>query len=90
VPQTGATGQIIKKPKKPKKPKAPQAVPGAVQVLNNKPRPQSGENKRKPAAQRAVAAGEGTSPSSGNPFSVRKPRSKPASKPAGGRSKRGP
>jgi superfamily II DNA/RNA helicase len=82
VPQTSATGQIIKKPKKPKKPKVPQAAPGAVQVLSKKPRPQSGENKRKPAAPRAVAAGEGTSLSSGSPFSVQKPRSKPAGKPA--------
>jgi superfamily II DNA/RNA helicase len=101
VPQTSATGQIIKKPKKPKKPKVQQATPGAVQVLSKKPRPQSGENKRKPAAQRAVAAGKGTSLSSGNPFSVQKPRSKPASKPtadsrkpagkpAGGRGKRQP
>ena len=84
VPQTSATGQIIKKPKKPKKPKVPQAVPGAVQVLSNKPRPQSGENKRKPAAQRAVAAGKATRSSSDNPFSAQKPRSKPASKPAAG------
>ncbi|MFM0551614.1 DEAD/DEAH box helicase [Paraburkholderia sediminicola] len=101
VPQTSATGQIIKKPKKPKKPKVPQAAPGAMQVLSKKPRPQSGENKRKPAAQRAVAAGKGTSLSNGNPFSARKPRSnppskpaagsrKPAGKPAGGRGKRQP
>ncbi|MGF6853971.1 superfamily II DNA/RNA helicase [Paraburkholderia sp. CI3] len=101
VPQTSATGQIIKKPKKPKKPKVPQAAPGAKQVLSKKPRPQSGENKRKPAAQRAGAAGKGTSLSSGSPFSVQKPRSKPASnpaedsrkpagKPAGGRGKRQP
>jgi hypothetical protein len=101
VPQTSATGQIIKKPKKPKKPKVQQATPGAVQVLSKKPRPQSGENKRKPAAQRAVASGKGTSLSSGNPFSVQKPRSKaaskpaadsrkPAGKPAGGRGKRQP
>jgi superfamily II DNA/RNA helicase len=101
VPQTSATGQIIKKPKKPKKPKVPQAAPGATQVLSKKPRPQTGENKRKPAAQRAVAGAKGTSLSSGNPFSVQKPRSKPASKPAvgsrkadgkpaGGRGKRQP
>jgi ATP-dependent RNA helicase RhlE len=101
VPQTSATGQIIKKPKKPKKPKVPQAASGEMQVLSKKARPQSGENKRKPAAQRAVAAGKGTSLSSGSPFSVQKPRSKPASKsaagsrkpagkPAGGRGKRQP
>jgi hypothetical protein len=101
VPETSATGQIIKKPKKPKKPKVPQAASGAMQVPSNKPRPQSGENKHKPAAQRAVAADKGTSFSSGSPFSVQKPRSKPASKPAavsrkpagkpaGGRGKRQP
>jgi hypothetical protein len=84
VPQTSTTGQIIKKPKKPKKPKVPQTAPGATQVLSKKPRPQSGENKRKPAAPRAVAAGNSTSLSSGSPFSVQKPRSKPASKPAAG------
>jgi len=87
VPQTSATGQIIKKPKKPKKPKVPQisaAAPGAVQVLSKKPRPQSGENDRKPAVQRAVAEGKGTSFSGGNPFSVQTPRSKPASKPVAG------
>jgi len=97
VPQTSATGEIIKKPKKPKKPKVPQAAPGTMQVLSKKPRPQSGENKRKPEAQRAVAAGKGTSLSSDNPFSLQKPRSKAASKPAadsrkpaGGRGKRQP
>jgi superfamily II DNA/RNA helicase len=101
VPQTSATGQIIKKPKKPKKPKVPQAAPGAMQKLTKKTRPQSGEDKRKPAAQRAVAGGTGTSLSSANPFSAQKRRSKPASKPvagsttpagkpAGGRSKRQP
>jgi hypothetical protein len=87
VPQTSATGQIIKKPKKPKKPKMPQAAPGAVQVLSKKLRPQSGENDRKPAVQRAVAEGKGTSFVSGNPFSVQKPRSKPASKPVAGSAK---
>jgi ATP-dependent RNA helicase RhlE len=84
VPQTSATGQIIKKPKKPKKPKMlemPPAAPGATQVLSKKLRPQSGENDRKPAVRRAVAEGKGTNFSSGNPFSVQKPRSKPASKP---------
>jgi hypothetical protein len=53
VPQTSATGQIVKKPKKPKKPKVPQTAPAAVPVLSKKPRPRSGENKRKPAAPRA-------------------------------------
>ncbi|MCS6486655.1 ATP-dependent helicase, partial [Burkholderia thailandensis] len=101
VPQTSATGQIIKKPKKPKQPKVPQAAPGATQPLSKKPRPQGGEHKPKPAAQRTVAAGKGASLSSGNPFSVQKPRSKPAGKPAavsrkpagktaGGRGKRQP
>ena len=59
----------------------PPAAPGATQVLSKKLRPQSGENDRKPAVQRAVAEGKGTSFSSGNPFSVQKPRSKPAGKP---------
>ena len=36
VPQTSATGQIIKKPKKPKKPKMPQAVSGTTQALSKK------------------------------------------------------
>jgi len=84
VPQTSATGQIIKKPKKPKKPKVPQAAPGAMQKLTKKTRPQSGEDKRKPAAQRAVAGGTGTSLSGANPFSAQKRRSKPASKPVAG------
>jgi superfamily II DNA/RNA helicase len=83
VPQTSATGEIIKKPKKPKKPKVPQAAAGATQTPSKKPRPQSNENKRKPAAPRVVAAGKSTtSLSSGSPFSLQKPRSKPASKPA--------
>jgi len=101
VPQTSAMGETIKKPKKPKKPKAPQAAPGASQLTSKKPRPQIGENKRKPAAQRAVAADKATRLSSGSPFSVQKPRSKAASKPvansakpagklAGGRGKRQP
>ncbi len=38
VPQTSATGQIIKKPKKPKKPKVPLAGPVTVQTLSKKPR----------------------------------------------------
>jgi ATP-dependent RNA helicase RhlE len=84
VPQTSATGHIIKKPKKPKTLKAPQTASGAMQVLSKKPRPQGGENKRNAATQGAVAAGKGTSLSSGLPFSVQKPRSKPASKPAAG------
>jgi len=101
VPQTSATGEIIKKPKKPKKPKMAPAAPGAMQVLSKKLRSQSGENDRKPAVQRAVAEGKGTNFSSANPFSVQKPRSKPASKtvagsvkpagkPAGGSGKRQP
>jgi hypothetical protein len=99
VPQTSATGEIIKKPKKPKKPKVLQAAPNAMQVPSKKPRPQSGENKRKPVAQRAVSEDKGTGLSRGSPFSVQKPRSKPASKsvagshkpagkPAGARGKR--
>ncbi|BAO90479.1 DEAD/DEAH box helicase [Caballeronia cordobensis] len=78
VPQTSATGQIVKKPKKLKKPKVPQGAPGTVQAVGTKTRTPSGENKRKPAAQRAVAAEQGTRLSGGNPFSVKKPRSKPA------------
>jgi hypothetical protein len=72
-----------------------------MQVLSKKPRPQSGESKRKPAAQRAVVAGKGTSLYSDSPFSVQRPLGKPASKPsaasrkpagksAGGRGKRQP
>ncbi|MDR5667940.1 ATP-dependent helicase, partial [Burkholderia cenocepacia] len=37
VPETSATGQIIKKPKKPKKPKVPQAAPVARQTPGKKP-----------------------------------------------------
>ncbi len=48
VPQTSTTGGIIKKPKKPKQPKVSQAASGATQVPGKKPRPQGGENKRKP------------------------------------------
>jgi ATP-dependent RNA helicase RhlE len=84
VPQTSATGEIIKKPKKPKKPKVPQGAPLNIQVPNKKPRPQSGESKRKPAAQGAVSASHDPSLYSGSPFSVQKPRSKPASKAAAG------
>jgi hypothetical protein len=101
VPQTGATGQILKKPKKAKKPSLPQAAPGAMQVLSGKPRPQIAEIKREPAGQRSVAAVRGTGLSSGNRFGVQQPRSKPASKaaagsrkpagkPVGGRGKRQP
>lgn len=84
VPQTSATGQIIKKPKKPKAPKVPHAAPGAMRPLGKKTASQRGENKRKPAAQRAVAAGKGARLSGGNSMSVQKPRSKPAGKPAAG------
>jgi hypothetical protein len=90
VPQTSATGEVIKKPKKPKRPKVPKmppTAPSATRVLSKKLRPQSGENDRKPAVQRAVAEGKGTNASSGNPFSVQKPRSKPASKPVAGSGK---
>ena len=101
VPQTSATGQIIKKPKKPKKPKLPQAVAAVVPVLSKKPRPQGGKNDRKPRVQRAVTGSDNTSLSSANPFNVQKPRGKAVSqpvagshesagKPAGGRSKRQP
>jgi hypothetical protein len=68
----------------PEMPEIPPAAPGAMRVLSKKLSPQSGENDRKPAVQRAVAEGKGTGFSSGNPFSVQKPRSKPASKPATG------
>jgi superfamily II DNA/RNA helicase len=58
VPQTSATGEIIKKPKKPKKPKLLQAAPVARQVLGKKPRPQSGEKNRKPTPGARKAAGK--------------------------------
>jgi hypothetical protein len=101
VPETSATGQIIKKPKKPKKPKVPQAAAGAAPVLGKTPPPRSGANKHTSAAQRVRTAGKGANVSSGNPFSAQKPRSKPAGKPsagartpagkpAGGRGKRHP
>jgi superfamily II DNA/RNA helicase len=98
VPETSATGQIIKKPKKPKKPKLPQAAPAAMPALNKKSPAKSGENKRKPGAQRAAVAGKRASSPSDGPTSVQKARSKPAGKssagprmqagkPAGGRGK---
>jgi hypothetical protein len=101
VPETSATGEIIKKPKKPKKSKVLQAVPGAGQVIGKKPHKQGGESKRKAGALGAGAAGKGAGFSSGSPFSSQKPRSKPAGKaaagsrkpvgkPAGGRGKRQP
>jgi ATP-dependent RNA helicase RhlE len=101
VPETSATGQIIKKPKKPKKSKVSQAAPGSGQMPSKTPHPQTGENKRKPAALGAGAADKGTNLSRGSPFSVQKPRNKPASKstadsrksagkPGGGRAKRQP
>ncbi|AZQ55148.1 DEAD/DEAH box helicase [Burkholderia cenocepacia] len=87
VPETSATGQIIKKPKKPKKPKVPQAVPVARQAPGKKPHTQGGEGKRKPAVQHAAANGAGQGPdyTIGSPFSMQKPRSKPAGKPAAGK-----
>ncbi|MGF6771063.1 ATP-dependent RNA helicase RhlE [Paraburkholderia sp. GAS199] len=103
VPQTSATGEIIKKPKKPKKPKVPQALPGIKQAPGKKPQPKGGESRRKAAPPQAVAVKNDTSFSSGSPFSVQKPRSKPAGKsgsnpaagshkpagkPAGGRGKK--
>ncbi|MDR5781324.1 DEAD/DEAH box helicase [Caballeronia sp. LZ065] len=95
VPQTSATGQIIKKPKKPKKPKVLQAAPKAVQAIGTEPRLHGG----KTVAQEVAKGGEDTSLSGPNPFSVTKSRSKPigkppagsrkpADKPMGGRSKR--
>lgn len=84
VPQTSATGQIIKKPKKAKKPKVPRPAPGDMQVLSKKPSPQIGENRRKSLAQRADAAGKGKGLSSGNPFGMQKASSRPASKSVAG------
>ncbi|WP_144110524.1 DEAD/DEAH box helicase [Paraburkholderia sp. BCC1886] len=76
VPQTSAAGELIKKPKKPKKPKAAQTASASAQVPNKKSRPQSGENKRKPAAQRTVSQEKSNGFSNGSPFSVQKPRAK--------------
>ncbi|MBF5013592.1 DEAD/DEAH box helicase [Burkholderia pseudomultivorans] len=93
-------GQIVKKPKKPKKPKLPQAAPAAPKAPGKKAHPHggNGDNKRKPAAAVPDVL-------KGSPFSVQKPRSKaagkpagkpaagsrkPAGKPAGGRGKRQP
>jgi superfamily II DNA/RNA helicase len=91
VPETSATGEIIKKPKKPKKPKVPLATPAVKQVPGKKPRPFGNANNRKPAA----AGGKGATTSGGKPSSAQKPRGKPvgkatmgAGKPAGGRGKR--
>jgi len=58
VPETSATGQIIKKPKKPKVRKP---VPGTAQVPGTKPRPQAGQlplpGHRKPAGKTAGGRG---------------------------------
>jgi hypothetical protein len=83
VPETSATGQIIKKPKKPKKPKV-HAAPDAMQTPGKKARTQGGGAARKPEAQRAASAGSDARFLSGSPFSMQKPRGKPASKPASG------
>jgi superfamily II DNA/RNA helicase len=50
VPQTSATGQIVKKPKKPKKPKVLQVATGAAQVpsKNTRSKP-AGKPASKPA-----------------------------------------
>ncbi len=87
VPETSATGEIIKKPKKPKKPKVQQAAPVGRQAQpGKKPPTQGGEGKRKPVAQHAKpAVGTGTDYTIGSPFSVQKPRSKPAGKAAAGK-----
>jgi ATP-dependent RNA helicase RhlE len=90
VPETSATGQLIKKPKKPKKSKVPQAAPGTTQAIGKKPRPGTGTgtgtgaNKHKPAAQRATATGKGSSISSGQPTIVKLPFGKTTTKPAAG------
>jgi ATP-dependent RNA helicase RhlE len=57
VPQTSATGEIIKKPKKPKKAKVLQGALAATPVPRKKPHAQSGEGKRKPAGDRGKRRG---------------------------------
>ncbi|HDR9177195.1 TPA: DEAD/DEAH box helicase [Burkholderia vietnamiensis] len=92
VPETSATGQLIKKPKKPKKPKVLQAAPAAKPMPGKQARPRSGEGSGKPGAKRAggagAASGKGVkgakSVISGSPFSVQKPRGKSGGKPGGG------
>ena len=83
VPETSATGEIIKKPKKPKKPKAPLVTSSPTKANGKKPRPQSNGNKRKPVPGGA-AGGKGAAVSSGKGFNVQTPRSKPAGKAAPG------
>jgi ATP-dependent RNA helicase RhlE len=74
VPQTSATGQIIKKPKKPKKPKVPQrALATGKGTSVSSGNPFSAQKPRSKPASKA-AAGSG----------------KPAGKAAGGRGKRQP
>ncbi|MCA8290114.1 MULTISPECIES: DEAD/DEAH box helicase [Burkholderia] len=95
VPETSATGQLIKKPKKPKKPKVLQAAPAAKPMPGKQARPRSGEGSGKPGAKRAggagAASGKGAKSAksaksviSGSPFSVQKPRGKSGGKPGGG------
>jgi hypothetical protein len=83
VPQTSATGEIIKKPKKPKKPKVPQGSPSAKPVAGKKPAAQHSAGKSKPAAKPAAATVQEPSLGGFNPFSTQKPRGKPASKSTG-------
>ncbi|WP_345817109.1 DEAD/DEAH box helicase (plasmid) [Paraburkholderia sp. PREW-6R] len=82
VPQTSATGEIIRKPKKPKKPKAPHAGLSTTQVLGKKPHTQKGgANHGRVAAQRGATADKGAKMSGNSPFGTQKPRGKAASKP---------
>jgi ATP-dependent RNA helicase RhlE len=83
VPQTSATGELIRKPKKPKKPKVPQAVAGAVQTAGKKPQPHGGEKGRHSAPQSKETATAGADFTRGSPFSTQKPRGKAGAKPAG-------
>ncbi|VVE68461.1 DEAD/DEAH box helicase [Pandoraea anapnoica] len=99
VPETSATGQVIKKPKKPKKPKVLQTGVGTTPASGKKPKPQHSEKPRKPATQSPTSKGTSPKPASGNPFGGQKAHSKqakdsvanllrPAGKTANGRGKR--
>ncbi|WP_343665493.1 DEAD/DEAH box helicase [Paraburkholderia tropica] len=92
VPETSASGEILKKPKKPKKAKVPQVVAGVLPGKQAQPgdgpgpgwvNPFSTQKPRaKPAAKKS-AAGSG-----GARKPVGKTGGKPSGKPAGGRGKR--
>ncbi|WP_283150446.1 DEAD/DEAH box helicase [Silvimonas soli] len=96
VPQTDASGQILKKPKKPKKPKVPgQAKPAVGGKPGNAAAPAGNvlRKKPRPPAKPGVAQPAGAKPATGKPVGAKPADNRPASnrpsgpKPAGKRSR---